>query len=587
MDLSQEQKSAVETKSEKALVLAGPGSGKTRVLISRIQHLIENEKVSPSEILAFTFTRKAAGEIKSRLIEEIGTQAHRVTMGTMHGVALDHLQRFGELIGLKPGKITVYSGWEEQYLLKEIALEMGYHTGKAWRGVKKKNLDAAFNLFYSTGIIRPDCNEVENDILKVFFGRCRENNALTYGLILIKFWELLPTIKSMIDFRHIMVDEVQDNDKLQWSVVNGLCEACGASLFVVGDLDQSIYSFRGADPEYLIRHQKEFDIYRLEANYRSDGNIVKTANALIKNNDNRLEKDMVSKKQSLNLIDVCHDADSGALVNLLSHLVLSNIESKKAVLARNHYMVKKLSRLLKEAHIDHEYIGETTALTKSEEFRKFHAFLKLVVNPFDNFSFLLIKEFLGLDLEEYGAIRIKAVKEYKSHYQAWSASFTPMDKECTWESWFKASQPHDFPTIVDWLKEVPWGFPVDHIFDFVYTWVIENPNGTVDQYLNWLATYDVQDDISGKEPATLQLMTIHAAKGLEWPTVIIAGLNEGILPGRPAMRDLDEMESERRLCYVAITRAEDYLILTSRPEDMDRDGGAKYPVSRFLREGRI
>jgi superfamily I DNA/RNA helicase len=574
MELSFEQSAAVITDSDKALVLAGAGSGKTRVLTARIQHLVEACKVSPYEILSFTFTRKASQEMQKRLETAIGSKAFHVTMGTMHGVALNYLQRFGELVGLRPGKITVYSSWEEQFLLKDVAMELGYHTGKAWKGLKKRDVDRAFDLFYTVGFRDPETLEA-NELMDAFLVRCTENNALTYGTILTTFIELIPKITQFLDLRHILVDEVQDNDPLQWEIVNLLCKLCGASLFAVGDIDQSIYAFRGADPEYLVRNQGLFDIYRLQTNYRSGGNIVEAANNLIEHNRNRLEKTMVSKKDMCRKIETVDSMDSSRIAGLLAFY-----RHNVAVLARNHFMLIKLSRLLDEAHIKHEYIGKKTALTRSENFRRFHAFLKLIVNPFDNFSFLLIRDYIGVTTDEYKEIRIKAVTEYKSHFQAWCDLDT--DDSGTWPDWFKASERGDISTVVDWMKDVEFGFDAGEIFDFLYVWILDNYDKTIDDYLNWLATFDLQDEIKD-DPEKLQLMTIHAAKGLEWPTVIIAGLNEGIFPSKQSIKK-NELEDERRLAYVAFTRAEDQLILTTRPFEKDKELFIKNPASRFIKE---
>ena len=586
IDLSKEQAAAVFTDSDKALVLAGAGSGKTRVLTARKEYLITNCKVSPTEILSFTFTRKAAGEMKSRLEAAIGPKAYGVTMGTMHGVALNFLQRFGEMVGLRPGRITVYSSWEEQFLLKEVAIELGYYTGKAWKGVRKKDLDAAFHLFYTTGAWGPD-NETENDIMKAFFARCHENNALTYGTILTQFIALLPKIYHMLNLRHVMIDEVQDNDPLQWEIVNKLCALCKASLFAVGDIDQSIYAFRGADPEYLVRHQGEFDIFRLETNYRSDGNVVQAANKLISQNQNRLEKNMVAFEDAQTPIRYHMDADSNGLAEVICGMINRGGDHvERAVLARNHFMLEKLSRLLNLAEVPHDYVGKKTALTRSEEFRRFHAFLKLIVNPYDNFSFLLIRDLVGVLSDEYKEIRRRAVAEYKSHYHVWLDIDSESGDPGTFASWMKVSESSDIHTMVDLLKDVEFDFDPGPIFDFVYAWMLENIDKTIDDYLNWLSTYDLQDEIP-ENPCSLQLMTIHASKGLEWPTVIVAGLNEGIFPSRHAFRNPEEMESERRLAYVAFTRAEDQLVLTSRPVQPDKDGQARYPVSRFIEESTV
>lgn len=581
MELSQEQASAVLTESRKAIVLAGAGSGKTRVLTARKEYLITDCKVSPHEILSFTFTRKAAGEMKKRLESAIGSKAFNVTMGTMHGVALNMLQRFGELVGLRPGRITVYSSWEEQFLLKDVAIDLGYHSGKAWKTVKKKDVDTIFNLFYTSGTRNYNATH-ENIIMDSFFSRCHENNALTYGTILTKFLSLLPKIAHMLNIRHVMIDEVQDNDPLQWKIVNEICRLCKASLFAVGDIDQSIYSFRGADPGYLVRHECEFDVYRLETNYRSDRNVVESANNLIRHNKNRLEKNMVAFEDPQTPIRIIQGMDSQGLLDLIVQLNSKGPEVIRAVLARNHFMLEKLSTLLSEVGIEHDYVGKKTALTRSEEFRRFHAFLKLVINPYDNFSFLLIRDFVGITRDAYKDIRMLSVQEHKSHYQTWIELTSETGNNMA--KWLKACGPSDIYTVVDFLKDIDFGFNPDQIFDFVYGWILENIDKPINDYLNWLATYDLQDEISD-DPASLQLMTIHASKGLEWPTVIIAGLNEGIFPSKHALNNEDEMESERRLAYVAFTRAEDQLVLTSRPIQLDDDGSQKNPNSRFIKEG--
>ena len=266
MKLDKQQYATVHTESEKALVLAGADSGKTRVLTERIGHLIENCKVSPFEIVAITFTRKAAGEMKERLANRI-QGAHKLTVGTMHRVALRMIQQFGDQIGLKSKQTTVYSECEASYLLREVAMDLGIYNGKSWK-VPKKDIDRVFANYYEHGQRPAEENSV-NGLFKTFMARCRENNSLTYGGLLIGFEMLIPTIARFKKWRHILVDEVQDIDPLQWRIINDLVEATGASLFCVGDDSQSIYSFRGAVPEYLIEHQNEFDIYQLQSNYRS------------------------------------------------------------------------------------------------------------------------------------------------------------------------------------------------------------------------------------------------------------------------------------------------------------------------------
>jgi DNA helicase-2/ATP-dependent DNA helicase PcrA len=583
MELSKEQSKAVFTDSKSALCLAGAGSGKTRVLIGRIQNLIENCQVSPFEILACTFTRKAGKEMSERLEKAVENKAYGVTIGTLHSVALKMIQRFGEFVGLNPGKITVYSSWEEDFLLKDVCKELGYYNGKNWKGVKKKEIDQAFHLLY-TRAKKNDRDYVANEIMDAFFVRCKENNALTYGLIMVKFLELIPRIKHMLNYRHILVDEVQDLDPLQWRIIKLLCSVCGASLFVVGDDSQSIYSFRGADPGYIIRNQDKFDIYKLKDNYRSDANIVKAANKLIKHNENRLDLKMNPIRPGLNEVSLLPNIDSINLSLLIRDLNEEPSNLDTAVLARNHVFVDKLSKLLTEAGIDHEYIGKKTAFTRSENFRRVHAFLNLAVNPFDNFSFLLCKEHFEIDIPTYKAIRLKAVMENKSHFQIWEEAMETCEDEPSQkiiDFLFEVSD-NNFIELINVLRVgFDFDFDSEPVFDFISDYLRGTNNHSIHEYLDWLTLYDVQDEIS-EEPKKLQLMTIHASKGLEWSTVIIAGLNQGILPGHKAKGSQSELESERRLAYVAYTRARDFLVLTSRP--INPESRVQCPPSQFIKE---
>ncbi|MFH2074152.1 MAG: ATP-dependent helicase [Pseudomonadota bacterium] len=285
LDFQQQQ--AVETESWRAMVIAGAGSGKTRVLTERIAHLIENCKVSPSEILAMTFTRKAAGEMQSRLEERIGNSAFGLCLGTMHALALRMINRFGEVIGLKSRKVTIYSEWEEAYLLRDVALEMGLYDGKKWKGMKAGDVMSVLGGYYQRGV-EPEDSDPVHDIFRAFIQRCRENNAMTYGGLMVGLRLLIPTMAKYLNIKHILVDEVQDIDHLQWDIILEMEKQFGAALFVVGDVDQSIYEWRGAAPEYLVNHRTEFDIISLEQNYRSLPDIVDAANRLIEHNAMRL-----------------------------------------------------------------------------------------------------------------------------------------------------------------------------------------------------------------------------------------------------------------------------------------------------------
>jgi len=582
-NLDAQQQSAVVTESKKALVLAGAGSGKTRVLTERIAYLVEQKQVSPYEIVAMTFTRKASQEMRKRLEERLGNKAFHVTIGTMHSIALRMIHRFGELIKLKPEKVTVYNEWEENELLKDTAIDLAMYKGKAW--IKpKKEIDAIFSRFYQNGE-PPTENDPVKDLFDSFFARCRENNSCTYGTLLTEFGKLIPDLTKYLNWKHILVDEVQDIDPLQWIIINNLQWQFKASLYVVGDISQSIYQWRGAVPEYLYDHEKDFDVYRLEYNYRSCEGIVTAANNVIRHNAMRLPLEMIATIPETDgpSIQIINDCDSEKLafntqVSFDAYDKETDAPLNLAILGRTHILLAKLSQLLTEKGIDHSYVGNKTKLVHSEGFVRFHAFLKLCVNPYDNFSFMMIQPMIELQRTDYLDIRVKASQEGRSHFQQWLTSDLPFAAEFVLE----------FDKLSSAMNILDVTFGADEqTSNFIWNWLLNNnEDATIQEYLDWLAMYDIQDELAEKDedqPA-ITLATIHAAKGLEWDTVVVAGLNEGILPSKQCIAS-GEIESERRLFYVAMTRARNNLILTSRPEESESNG-RKYvnPVSRFLEE---
>jgi DNA helicase-2/ATP-dependent DNA helicase PcrA len=241
----------------------------------------------------------------------------------------------------------------------------------------------------------------------------------------------------------------------------------------------------------------------------------------------------------------------------------------------------KLDQLLEEAHIEHRYIGKETKLTNSEEFRRFHAFLKLIVNPYDNFAFLLAKDILGISTEEYSEIRQKAAAEGESQLEI-AKELVP--GEVLEYMLHIVPLGDDLVDVTDALC-FAFGMPFDvtPIMEFIGKYASDKKEPTIQGYLDWLATIDIQDEVK-EDYEGLTLMTIHAAKGLEWETVIVAGCNEEIIPSKQAIRE-GNVEEERRLMYVAMTRARDTLILTVRPEAKELNGRVyENPVSRFIGE---
>lgn len=565
MNLNLEQQQAAFTDAKNALVIAGAGSGKTRVLTARVEHLIENCKVSPFEIMCFTFTRAGANEMKERLKATIGGDAHKLHIGTMHSLALTYIRRFGEALGIRPATVTVYNEWESEFLLKEIARDIGVFNGKAWK-IPKKEIDAMFSRYYSAGT-EPEESEPGYNLFQAFFQRCRENNALTYGGLILGFYMIIPELKKRLHIRHILVDEVQDIDRLQHLIISMLQMNFDASVFMVGDLSQSIFSWRGAVPEYLMELEKNFFVYKLANNYRSVEEIVRSANKMIRNNIVRIPLDMEPTREG-NGVNVIKFADSEFIVRKY----LCPIESGVAVLARNHVLLKKIASLLDESGTEYRYVGRKSEMIHSEDFRRFVAFLKLEINEHDNFSFLLIKEILGLDRAAYAAVRQMAAELGISHFAAWYS----MAPDVGWVQFFWES----YPSFDDYLEALSDKIQCPNFVAFAAA----SGCPTVKAFLDWITTYDISEEAT-EEFNGLKLMTIHAAKGLEWPTVILAGCNEGLIPSKQAI-GAGTIEEERRLFYVAMTRARDHLVLTVRPERKEAENGRVYesPISRFVGE---
>lgn len=290
IQLDQQQQSVVESTSKNILCIAGPGAGKTRTLIERTAHLIEDCKISPYELVQFTFTRKASQEMTRRIEERVGNKAHHITSGTFHSIALRLFHRFGDLLGYKAKNITVYGNFEENMLLRECAIDLGIIKGKTWK-IPKKEINEVFFEYYHNGK-EPDQSNPAYAIFRDFQTRCKENCSLTYGALLTELKKLLPHITKYLKWKHIMVDESHDNNLIQWEIILEIQKACNASLFIVTDLDQSIYSWRGAFPEWILNHQNEFTLFKLENNYRSVPEIVEASNRLIEYNVHRIPKTM-------------------------------------------------------------------------------------------------------------------------------------------------------------------------------------------------------------------------------------------------------------------------------------------------------
>jgi len=361
-----------------------------------------------------------------------------------------------------------------------------------------------------------------------------------------------------------------------------------ASLYVVLDLDQVLYSWRGACPDYWLDHQAEFDIFPLVNNYRSCRQIVEPADRLIEHNQNRIPRPMTATRIEDGQIKIMEGMDTEELYTKIFRRY--EFDKNTAVLARSHFLLKKLAERLDDGGIPYSYIGRKTELLSTDHFCMIHALLKLIINPFDNFSFLVVRNLLGVSRKAYNEIRLTASQEDKSHFQVWYDSAGSVSLRDLFQMDDSPGGAWSFGEILtrvtDFMDDALDPFLTAEALSLAREWMADTSGGTLAEYLAWLATFSVQDEIR-EEDERMKLCTVHAAKGLEWPRVILIGLNEGILPSRQSVETGDgEIEAERRIMFVACTRAKDTLLLAVRPEQETTETGRIYsnPRSRFLAE---
>lgn len=591
-DLNAEQRAAVLAPEDRVLVLAGAGSGKTRTLVERVAHMLEHG-ASGYEIVCVTFTRAAAAEMRNRLKNSIGREAGKITVSTFHGLGLALLKKYGQHIGLRYGRLTVYTPLETDAQLEHCGEMLGLFSKGKWKP-GKRDLDA-----FMAALERGESDEALREspyapLRAAFEAACLQNNALPYyGLVqgLVKLAEA-GIVRQYTSWQHFLVDEVQDMDKMQWEALRLMLMREGASLFAVGDIAQSIYSFRGAVPQYLqsLIEAGKLAVYELRSNYRSMPDIVRMANDLIRHNASHrtIEMQPVATQDSPAVL-CAPDMNSAALADQL----VREKAAGTAVLCRNNRMLDKLSRELAARGAPHLRIGRSTDDLRSPLFVRANALLKCIVNPYDETAFLLAHRALGITAQQYANIRVTAAAEGKSSFTVYQENLTIDELSVFPPEDATVAQARDFFAGEHSYHFDPADGDRENYLDWLAAYATAHPDNSIADYLDWIALADAQDEMpAGDLRPDLVLMTCHAAKGLEFERVFIAGCNEGVLPGRQALTaekkgHPEAMEDERRLMYVAVTRAQRRLVLAVRPTESHFPASCSEPPSRFLAEMNI
>ena len=630
--LNEPQREAVYHTDGPLLILAGAGSGKTRVLTHRIAYLIGERGVNPWNILAITFTNKAAEEMRQRVDNLVGFGAESVWVSTFHSACVRILRRFIDRLGYE-NHFTIYDTDDQKTLIKEVCRKVDVDT----KVFKERSLLSAISSAKNEMIL-PDEFELNTGgdfakmkiakVYREYEAQMKANNALDFDDLLVKTVQLLQTQPDVLEsyqerFRYIMVDEYQDTNTVQFQLVS-LLAGKYKNLCVVGDDDQSIYKFRGANIRNILDFEHEFPdakVIKLEQNYRSTGNILNAANSVIANNRGRKEKSLWTENGEGELIrlrqfDTAFDEADFIGEDIKSAVRQGGSYNDSAVLYRTNAQSRLLEEKFIAMNIPYKIVGGVNFYAR-REIKDLLAYLKTIDNGRDDVAVRRIINVpkRGIGLTTINRIQESATERGIGFYEALLApgliagvgrSATKLDSFAALIEYFKTLA--EEMNITDLLQEV--------IEKTGYIESLENEDKeeaktrkeNIDELISKAATYeescqdkDEKATLSGfleevalvadidsldEDQEYVVLMTLHSAKGLEFPRVYLAGMEDGLFPGYMSINagDREELEEERRLCYVGITRAEQELTLTSARRRMVHGETQYNPMSRFVKE---
>ena len=624
--LNDKQYEAVINTEGPCLVIAGAGSGKTKVLTHKIAYIIEENKAKPWDILAITFTNKAANEMKERIANLIGDQAKDIWMGTFHSICVKILRRFIDRIGFDTSFI-IFDTTDQRTLvkgcLKDLSIDDKMFTD---RSVLSEISNAKNDMLepdqYRAKINGDFRKEKIADVYELYQKRLKENNAIDFDDIINYTIKILLDNSDIIEyysnkFKYVLVDEYQDTNKAQFTLVTLLASKNG-NITVVGDNDQGIYSFRGADISNILNFERDFagtKIVKLEQNYRCTGNILKAANSVIKNNEVKYKKKLWTENDEGNLPKVYqadNEYDEGTyIVEQIEHLKREEYYkySDFAILYRMNTQSRAIEDILRRENIPYKIIGGLKFYER-KEIKDIIAYLRLIQNSNDNLSLKRIinepKRGIGktsLDKIEQIAISnetsmyevIKKADEYGlNRVYLNSREFVNCIEE------LKAKK--DEIIISELIKLTLKKSGYTKALELENTVEAENRIENLDEFLTVAIEFEEEEAENGlreflegitlssdiddleEDEEYVTLMTLHSAKGLEFPVVFLVGMEEGIFPGYKSISEPKELEEERRLCYVGITRAKENLFLTCSKQRTIFGSTSYNPISRFLNE---
>lgn len=652
--LNEAQVAAVTNINGPTMIIAGPGSGKTRVLTYRIAYLMQ-QNADPFSILSLTFTNKAAREMKNRIEQLMGGEARNLWMGTFHSVFSRILRSEAEKLGY-PSNFTIYDTEDSKNLIKSIVKEMGlndklYKPGYVYHRISlsKNNLIGPKEYENNLDLMAEDESNGRPKMSEVFWNytkRCFRSGAMDFDDLLLKTHELFERFPDVLykyqhRFKYVMIDEFQDTNFLQYSIVKRIADVY-QNIAVVGDDAQSIYAFRGASIANILNFEKDFpevQTFRLEQNYRSTKVIVEAANIIISKNKHQLAKKIWTDNlegDTIKVIRALSDNEEGKMVAnvIFEQRMRDHIKNGEfAILYRTNAQSRAFEEGLRKLNIPYRIYGGISFYQR-KEVKDLVAYLKLTVNPNDEESFKRVVNFpargigkttiekltvfasdndkslwtMGenIDLLQFNSGVKRLITDFVTMIKSFQTMLTKKDayevashiakstgilKELYNDQSVEGlSRYENIQELLNSIKEFVTPDEADSEF-FVDTIPVDvdglsgdlNKNKSLAEYLQQVVLL-TDADAEGNEEETVKLMTIHAAKGLEFESVFVVGLEENLFPGTLSVSSREDLEEERRLFYVAVTRAEKKLTITHAATRY-KYGNLEYcEPSRFLEE---
>ena len=624
--LNDKQKEAVIETEGPCLVIAGAGSGKTKVLTHKIAYLIEEKNIKPWNILAITFTNKAANEMKERITNLIGEVANDMWIGTFHSICVKILRKFIDRVGYN-SDFVIFDTSDQKTLIKQcirsLNLDDKIYTD---RGVIAEISNSKNEMLTPMQYKLRTNNEIRKEkiaeIYEIYQRRLKENNALDFDDIINLTIQILTENQDVLEyysekFKYVLVDEYQDTNKAQFTLITLLSGRHG-NITVVGDNDQGIYSFRGADITNILNFEKDFPgtkIIKLEQNYRSTKAILDAANAVIKHNEKKYEKNLWTEKEGgkrpeVAILDNEYE-EANFIVEQINRLKREEYYkySDFTVLYRTNAQSRSIEDIFRRENIPYKMIGGLKFYER-KEIKDVIAYLRLIHNQADNLSLGRIINEPKRGIGQTSMEKIEAIAETNGismyevikHAEQYGLNKVFINSREFINTIEDLSSKKDEMLISELTKEVlnKTGYMkalelentaqaesrIENLNEFLTVAMEFEEENAENSLAEFLESITLSSDIDGMEDKedSVTLMTLHSAKGLEFPVVFLVGMEEGLFPSYRSIGEQRELEEERRLCYVGITRAKEYLFLTCAKQRTIFGSTSLNKISRFLEE---